>query len=706
MFNPDKAIKSCKEDELNRCKFAKSLGNAIYNYKIQDCLVIGLIGKWGYGKTSIINMAIEHVKKCSKDDDKPPIIIEFNPWIFSNQNQLVKKFFDELGLNIQDKTIKKKLKSYVNKLIPPIMGIASIIDPNRAQALYKTAEYVDDLQSDEESLESTKKDINYLIKEKNQKIIVIIDDIDRLYDFEIIQIFQLVKLIADFPNTIYFLSFDRDVVVEALGKVQQSSGEKYLEKVIQIPFEVPKIHDADIARLLFDQIYELIHHEEERFEQKRWWNFYYDGLKYYFTNIRDINRYINSLKLNFHIIKKDVNIVDFLVISCIEVFESDVYYGIRDNKDLFAGIYTFQVSGASTNPKQELAKNRCEKIIRNTEKESKTHLKSLLINLFPKLNALYANTNYGSDWLSGWRKNLRICSEDHFDTYFNLSIPKDEISQGRIESILSLTNEINSFENALLELDKEGKIVRFLERMEDYTSEIPKSDIKNVIGVLMDIGDIIDGGYAGLMQPDSAMRILRIIYQLINRFKTQEERFKIFKSSIENAKQSIYPMVHEISTQDQEHGKYGFSEKPLETDKNRTVSPDQLNKLEKLVCKKINEWAKNGKLIKNRKLGDILYVWKEWESKETVEKFVNDSIKNEQGLIDFITGFTEKTSSWNSSDRFENVFWRINLKYMKNFIDPQEIEPRVSRIASSSRFEHLNENNKRAIELFLKDFND
>ena len=43
---------------------------------------------------------------------------------------------------------------------------------------------------------------------------------------------------------------------------------------------------------------------------------------------------------------------------------------------------------------------------------------------------------------------------------------------------------------------------------------------------------------------------------------------------------------------------------------------------------------------------------------------------------------------------------------MKNFIDPEEIEPRVNKIASSARFEHLNENNKRAIELFLKDFND
>lgn len=122
-----------------------------------------------------------------------------------------------------------KLKSYVNKLIPPIMGLATIIDPSRAQGLYGVYEHLD-AQTVEESLESVRNDINKLILEKNRKIIVIIDDIDRLSDFEIRQIFQLVKLLANFPKTIYLLSFDKNIVVNALEEIQGISGEKFSKK--------------------------------------------------------------------------------------------------------------------------------------------------------------------------------------------------------------------------------------------------------------------------------------------------------------------------------------------------------------------------------------------------------------------------------------------------------------------------------------------
>ena len=64
------------------------------------------------------------------------------------------------------------------------------------------------------------------LKDEKIKIIVSIDDIDRLSDEEIVAVFQLVKSLADFPNTIYVLAFDYDVVVRALGKVQHGDGKE------------------------------------------------------------------------------------------------------------------------------------------------------------------------------------------------------------------------------------------------------------------------------------------------------------------------------------------------------------------------------------------------------------------------------------------------------------------------------------------------
>jgi len=67
MFKPDQPIKSCKEDILGRYLFAQSLGDAILSYKEKDSIVIGLFGAWGSGKTSIINMALEHIDFVSKN---------------------------------------------------------------------------------------------------------------------------------------------------------------------------------------------------------------------------------------------------------------------------------------------------------------------------------------------------------------------------------------------------------------------------------------------------------------------------------------------------------------------------------------------------------------------------------------------------------------------------------------------------------------
>ena len=95
MFKPDQPIQSYKEDILGRTSFARSFGDAILNYKGTDSIVLGLFGAWGSGKTSIINMALEHIGSFYQDktDDDKPIIIKFNPWNCSDQNQLVSQFF-------------------------------------------------------------------------------------------------------------------------------------------------------------------------------------------------------------------------------------------------------------------------------------------------------------------------------------------------------------------------------------------------------------------------------------------------------------------------------------------------------------------------------------------------------------------------------------------------------------------------------------
>jgi predicted KAP-like P-loop ATPase len=141
MFQPDQPIKSCKEDILRRHKFAQSLGDAVLSYKEKDSIVVGLFGAWGSGKTSIINMALEHIDFIAKSkiDEEKPIVIRFNPWNYSDQNQLVTQFFRQLSVVLRRldyaadaKKAGERLETYANffeplTLVPTIGPIAALL---------------------------------------------------------------------------------------------------------------------------------------------------------------------------------------------------------------------------------------------------------------------------------------------------------------------------------------------------------------------------------------------------------------------------------------------------------------------------------------------------------------------------------------------------------------------------------------------------
>lgn len=125
MFTPDKPIECLNDDKLGRANFAKHLGNAIASYNGRDSFVIGLYGVWGSGKTSVVNMTINAIELSPSK----PIIIRFNPWNYSDQNQLTYQFFKQLAYEIGIADTQKHYKKVINsleaisKLVAPIAAV-------------------------------------------------------------------------------------------------------------------------------------------------------------------------------------------------------------------------------------------------------------------------------------------------------------------------------------------------------------------------------------------------------------------------------------------------------------------------------------------------------------------------------------------------------------------------------------------------------
>ena len=313
--------------------------------------------------------------------------------------------------------------------------------------------------------------------------------------------------------------------------------------------------------------------------------------------------------------------------------------------------------------------------------------------LFPKLESIYGEYSY-DEYSSGrrgnWRKDCRICSPDIFDIYFRLSLPKGEITQSEIETILSLGNDPDAFAEALLKLDEDGRMAQFLFHLVDYTQDIPEKNIEPIITVLMGMGDLFS-------ETDMQIMPSYLLDEMVRRFDSREKRFDILKRAMTDAKNSLHTIVHEVYVQRSQHGKDGH-EHPKPEEK-RTVSSEQLKELEKLACDKIKNWSEDGRLAKSGYSLDILYMWKELGQEDDVNVFVNNMIRNDDGLIDFITIFLSESVS------AETSYWHINLKSVEEFADLKEIESRLKKIHSSPDFEHLDDQKKLAIKTFLSTIN-
>ena len=273
-----------------------SLATAIVSYKHQNSLAIALYGGWGSGKSSVINMTLEHISVISTSPipENKPIVMRFNPWNFSDQNQLISQFFKQLSGTLRrtdyaasTKKIGELLDAYATLLEPLVLVPWAGAFVKGIKLVGGAAKNWGDKKSND--IDSTRDELNRLLERQERKIIIVIDDIDRLNNIGPRQIFQLVKSLGDFPNTIYMLAFDKNVVINALSKVQEGSGTEYLEKIVQVPFEIPLVSKQRVEQLLFSQLGQMIEAlQEERWNQAYWIDTYYGGLRYLFSSIRDV----------------------------------------------------------------------------------------------------------------------------------------------------------------------------------------------------------------------------------------------------------------------------------------------------------------------------------------------------------------------------------------------------------------------------------
>ena len=294
----DIPISNREDDILEFGDEVDTLYQRIINRHTASALSIGINARWGDGKSSFINL-IEEKFLQNKDQF---IVIRFNPR-YSNNDTIQSAFFKNLFLELSkyDARFKHSFNDYLR--------VIDVMTENKyLSALFQTSKLFN--RSDE------KKRINEAIMRLKKRIIVIIEDLDRLMTNEIIEVFKLIDGNADFNNLIFISAYDKKRINSQLTSYDEQI--IYSDKFFTWERPLPLRSSQLLLKYLIPNLISGLNlKNEEEVEIKKSIMANASFFTSYLKNLRDVKRYINLVKPSLGKIYKDVKIRDFLLIELV-----------------------------------------------------------------------------------------------------------------------------------------------------------------------------------------------------------------------------------------------------------------------------------------------------------------------------------------------------------------------------------------------------
>lgn len=258
----DVPCKEIGEDSLEIGNYVKGLEQFILNCATP--MSIALQGDWGTGKTSFLRSmqndfdALKDDKQNKENKENKVNIktVYFNTWQYSqfkmSENlyaSFISNIVTELGNDEKDSETKEKIKALASN----VMKISSRLAKNIVKET--TSIDIDELEGEiaKKELEKAanicklKNDFETIVKKvkgDNGRVVIFVDDLDRLNPEIAVELLEVMKLFMDVEDCIFVLAIDYEVVVNGVRKkfgsdMPEDKCRSFFDKIIQLPFSMP-----------------------------------------------------------------------------------------------------------------------------------------------------------------------------------------------------------------------------------------------------------------------------------------------------------------------------------------------------------------------------------------------------------------------------------------------------------------------------------
>lgn len=428
----DRPCVSSDVDEFGRKPFAERLANLISKETTSEHLVISLYGAWGEGKTSTLNYTVDYLRQIGLP------CLEFNPWRYPEEEALLVALFHSLAKTIDRdiKTKREKIADLVEKNFPWSGESISLIPRfgGAAKAVWNGT-----LAKLRPRIESVRARIKEELRQIKDRVIIVLDDADRLEGDDLLALFRLIKLTADFPNTTCLIAIDDVSVARSIGnKVGggELAGRAYLEKIVQVPLRLPIISPLqlrDYTLVLIDRVLknagrELNHEQVSRFRR------IFDGLfAPCIATPRQAKTFTNCVRFGISLLRDELDLADQLLLECARVILPKLYTELHQNHTLLVPDW----EDAMIWRLDETAEpSRLDKFLQKIPAETHplpTRMSEALCLWFPQL--------IGKEDEDKNNANQRLCSKKYFWRYFSLHISHSDYPDSKINRLVDALNE-------------------------------------------------------------------------------------------------------------------------------------------------------------------------------------------------------------------------------------------------------------------------
>lgn len=678
-YHTDQALQSSDEDLFGRARYAENIAKVIHSQPISEKYVIGLYSPWGYGKSSILNMMESHL------ENDTTLVVAFNPWIYTDLNSMTVGLLTEIAREVNDTELgyrneespiskSKKLKRWANRQwrMVKTRGFRNTISGSigsLAEATNVSSHGVSIGKSvalaarsvGKDSFATLKKNVESNIEKLGKRVVVVIDDVDRLDKDEIFQLFKLVKAVADFKGITYVIAFDNIAVAKALnGRFSGGTGLKdgmdFLEKIIQIPLSLPYIPTDELREMFVEGVNSLL--DEYKLEvsdedSARFWDVFDNHILPHLKTPRSIKRYLNLLTFTLPLANNEVNITDVIALTGLKLLYPTTYERIQREKSLLTGqTIDFFIDDDT---RRENNQKKFEALVQDEEGAN-----SILSSLFPAISQAYGSSKSWEDSDEKLKENRRIASNDYFDRYFVFGIGNSDVSDYEVEDILKMKDD-KKIAKALKSIAKDAKSQQLiLTKIRQYEKDI--ADATALLKGLIAASDSLNSSQQSGFFSRSGVEVLaNLIFDIIRQVSTDKLKDA---SEVINAcddTELLTYIIRDINL--------NFEDKSEKS----VLNEDEFKTFKNIAVKKIKGLSKDIKFYEApRKVSYILYqYWQDYTEDDSVTKYLETSLKTGSDVLDFLTNYLATWSGGRGQRRGD--FNKASFDTVAKLVEPKKL---------------------------------